>query len=115
MFYRLKQDEKKAGAIRMTVVPITPLICTTVMPIKILIGTTVLRINGVIGTTVLVRKVAGQLSDSLKFFVGQKRKMPDKNNRVLLYFNTSPSKFSKIANFMINSQNTQEICATFIH
>ena len=31
--------------------------------------------------------VAGQLSDSLKFFVGQKRKMLDKNNRVLHYLN----------------------------
>ena len=59
--------------------------------------------------------LAGQLSDSLKIFVGQKRKMPDKNNRVLLYSNTSLSKFSKHCKFDGNSPNTQEICAIFIH
>ena len=40
--------------------------------------------------------------------------MPDKNNRVLLYLNKGPSKFSKNANLMENSQNTQKICAIFI-
>ena len=35
-------------------------------------------------------------------------------NRVLLYSNTSLSKFSKHCNFE-NSQNTEEICAIFIH
>ena len=43
--------------------------------------------------------VAGQLSDSLKIFVGQKKKVPDKNNRVLLNSNTSLSKYSKHCKF----------------
>ena len=42
---------------------------------------------------------AGQLTDSIKNFVGQKSKMTDKNYRVLLYSNTSFSKFSKHCNF----------------
>ena len=61
----------------------------------------------------IFRVVAGQLSDSLKNFVGQKRKMPHKNNRVLLYSNTSLS--VNTANLIENSQNTQEICAVFTH
>ena len=43
--------------------------------------------------------VAGQLSNSLKIFVGQKKKVPDKNNRVLLNSNTSLSKYSKHCKF----------------
>ena len=43
--------------------------------------------------------VAGQLSDSLKCFVGQKRKMPNKNNRVLLCSNTGLFIFSKHCEF----------------
>ena len=40
--------------------------------------------------------------------------MPDKNNRVLLYSNTGLFKVNT-ANLMENSQNTQVICANFIH
>ena len=59
-----------------------------------------------------------RVSDSLIFFVGQKRKMTDKNNRVLLYSNTSLTKFSKHCKFdgkLSKYRGNTCICAIFIH
>ena len=58
-----------------------------------------------------------RVSDSLKFLVGQKRKMKDKNNRVLLYSNTSLSKFRKHCKFdaKLSKYRGNIICAIFIH
>ena len=44
-------------------------------------------------------EVAGQLSVRLKLFVGQERKLLDKNNRALLCLNTCLSIFSKYCKF----------------
>ena len=57
-----------------------------------------------------MQDAAGQLSDRLKMFVGQKRKLLDQSNRSLICLNTGLSIFSKYCKF---DRNMQEICAYF--